>query len=149
MSEATKLAQALTQANATFVTALRQKLSVLASDIFKEAAETPFVKWERDFGYDSMSSGPWRGSSEKPSLRWNTNATERVKHIIKSIDETANPEDFLQDARLIIKEETDVLLGKSGLSCWVSSGSTDYIKKHGLPEECKSKLVNVNLTCRT
>jgi hypothetical protein len=145
--DAVALAQALKTANTTLHDTLWLQLRVLANDVFKEAAATPMIQWEREFDRYTLSSGfVFSGSSQTPMLRWSKNVTDKVKDIIKAADKDANPDNFLEDARIIIYQELEVLLGKSGLKCRVGSGREQYIKEHDLDEELEGKLVVVHIT---
>jgi hypothetical protein len=144
--DAVALAQALKTANATLHDALWLQLRVLANDVFKEAAATPMIRWEREFDSYTLSSGPFSGSSQTTELNWSKDVTQRVKDIIKTADKDANPDNFLTDARIIIRQELKALLGKSGLKCYVASGGEHYIKEQGLDKELERKLVVVHIT---
>jgi hypothetical protein len=144
-ADALALVQTLKQDNDTLHQALWKELRLLTNQVFKEAAATPLVKWHREFERFKLSSGPFSGSSDTPDLQFNKNVTDQVKKIVTLVDKTVNPDDFLEDARIIIREEMELLLGKSGLRCYVSSGSEAYLKEHDLGVECKGKLVVVTI----
>jgi hypothetical protein len=103
------------------------------------------VAWNRDDPGPSLSGPSWGGTALQ--LFWNMNVTDQVTAIILKEDKSADPANFRADARRLIKEEMDVLFGKSGLRGWVSSGNNDYIKQHQLDEKLQGQLVIVYIMC--